>query len=84
MVLWVRILTIKVIFDEVQFQTKKSNFHFGEYQFLSLKFSDFPLLNPFETLSDVNASLKPLASQKIGRFYHVWDLYRPVQITSIK
>ena len=71
MVLLVWILTVKVIFDEVQFQTRKSNSRCEGYKFLGLKLLDFPLLNPFETLSDVNASLKPLASQKIGRFYHV-------------
>ena len=84
MVLWVRILTIKVIFDEVQFQTKKSNFHFGEYQFLSLKFSDFPLLNPFETLGDVISSPKPLASHEFDSFYNNGDQYRPVSVWSIK
>ena len=46
-------MTVKVIFNEVQFQTKKSNSHFVEYQFLSLKLLDCPLLNPFETLGDV-------------------------------
>ena len=84
MVLWVWIFTVKVIFDEVQFQTKKSNFHFGEYQFLSLKFSDFPLLNLFETLSDVISSPKPLPSEEFDSFYNNGDRYRPVSVRAIK
>ena len=78
MVLLVWILTVKVIFDEVQFQTRKSNSRSGGYKFLSLKLLDFPLSNPFETLSDVNSSPKPLASQKFASFYNNRDQYRPV------
>ena len=72
------ILTVKVIFDEVQFQTRKSNSRSGGYKFLGLKLLDFPLLNPFETLSDVNSVPKPLASQKFASFYNNGDQYRPV------
>ena len=64
------LLTVKVIFDEVQFQTKKSNSQFGEYQFLGLKFLDLSLLNPFEILSDVISSPKPIASDKFDHFYN--------------
>ena len=73
MVLWAWIFTVRVVFDEVQFETKKSNSHFGEYQFVSLKFLDFPLLNPFEILSDAISSSKPLASDKFDSFYNNGD-----------
>ena len=71
-------MTVKVIFNEVQFQTKKSNSHFVEYQFLGLKFFDFSLLNRFETLIDVIASPKPLASDEFDSFYNNGYQYRPV------
>ena len=83
-VLLVWITTIKFIFDQVLFQARKSFPLSEESQFLGLKLFHFPLLNHDETFSDINSSLKPLASQEIGRFYRVWDLYRPVQISSIK
>ena len=73
MVLLVWILTVKVIFDEVQFQTRKSNSRSGGYKFLGLKLLDFPLLNPFEILSDVISSPKPLASDKFDSFYNNGD-----------
>ena len=68
-------MTVKVIFDEVQFQTRKSSSRSGGYKFLGLKLFDFRLLNPFETLSDVNSSPKPLASQKFASFYDNRDQY---------
>ena len=78
MVLLVWILTVKVIFDEVQFQTRKSNSRSGEYKILGLKLLDFPLMNRFETLSDVNSIPKPLARQKFASFYDNRDQYLPV------
>ena len=78
MVLLVWILTVKVIFDEVQFETRKSNSRSGEYKFLGLKLLDFPLLNHFQTLSDINSSPKPLASEEFASFYNNGDQYRPV------
>ena len=82
-VLLVWILTVIVIFDEVQFQTRKSNSRSGEYKFLSLKvlrlkLLDFPLLNPFQTLSDINSSPKPLASDEFASSHNNGDQYRPV------
>ena len=77
-VLLVWILTVKVIFDEVQFQTRKSNSRSEGYKFLGLKLLNFPLLNPFETLRDVNSVPEPLASQKFASFYNNRDQYRPV------
>ena len=62
------IFTVKVIFDEVQFQTKKSNSQFGEYQFLGLEFLDLSLLNPFEILSAVISSPKPIVLRQVGQF----------------
>ena len=78
MVLLVWILTAKVIFDEVQFETRKSNSRSGEYKFLGLKLLDFPLLNPFQTLRDINSSPKPLASDEFASFYNYGDQYPPV------
>ena len=78
MVLLVWILTVKVIFDEVQFQTRKFNSRSGGYKFLGLKLLDFPLMNRFETLSDVNSIPKPLARQKFASFYDNRDQYLPV------
>ena len=63
---------------------QKSNFHFEEYQFFGLKFVDFPLLNLFETLSDVISSPKPLASEEFDSFYNNGDQYRPVSLRAIK
>ena len=64
-------MTIQVIFDQVLFQVRKSFSRSEEFQFLGLKPFHFSLLNHDETLSDVNSSLKPIARQEIGRFYHV-------------